>query len=311
MSFRAFDVVITVFTDDPETAALSPRCSFGVDPDVRPYEDTLSSAAPFLVMVKDMNRAAACMEELPGAERLRVGVGAPAMAWDAARGAAVAALHGGAQQRAAIAFTATALFVRLLLKARGLFFIHAACAARDNAAVLIVGENEAGKSSLAHALTLSGMSLVADDNLPLFVEHSTVRAVFVREVFNAGNLDAARVDALLARGFERAHIPGFLLPPPAVESVPARVVIFPFWAEKDAAPVPVSGAFALKALYAACKTPLAGDDIKVYDALVARLAGQAVCRRVGLERRPGRGASAETVARILKLAAAVSHDFDV
>lgn len=310
VSFRVFDTDIVVFTDDPDAASLSPRCSFGVEPGVSFHESAPAAGTPFLALVKDSGRAAALIDELAAAERLRVGLGAPDMAWDASRGAAVAVLDGPPPQRAHTAITAAAFFVRLLLKSRGVFFIHASCVAHDGAAALIAGENETGKSSLAHALALSGMSLAADDNLPICADTDAVRAMYVREAFNAANMDAGQVQSLLGRGFSRAHVPGFLLPPSALEPVPARAVFFPYWAEKDTPPQPVSGAFALKALYAACKTPLAGDDIKVYDAIVARLLEQAVCLRVGLERRPGRGASTYTVAGIMEFLNSMPREID-
>jgi len=52
-----------------------------------------------------------------------------------------------------------------LLKRRGRYSLHAACAAVDGHGIVLAGASEAGKSTLAIALALAGMQFVSDDTV--------------------------------------------------------------------------------------------------------------------------------------------------
>ncbi len=78
-----------------------------------------------------------------------------------------------------------------LLRTRGVFYLHAAAVVDALGAVVIVGDSEAGKSTLAYCALRDGMTLVADDGL-LFAldEHG---AAHVEPFYRDFNLDRATI----------------------------------------------------------------------------------------------------------------------
>jgi hypothetical protein len=63
-----------------------------------------------------------------------------------------------------------------LISSRGSVVLHASCVERDGAAVALMGQQKAGKSSVAAALLTQGWRLVADDALVVSVAGGRVRA---------------------------------------------------------------------------------------------------------------------------------------
>ena len=64
-----------------------------------------------------------------------------------------------------------------MVKRRKLYFLHAACLARDGRAVVIAGTAGAGKSTLALGLARAGLDYLGDDMVFLRDEGDTVRAL--------------------------------------------------------------------------------------------------------------------------------------
>ena len=271
--FRVFGNTFDFATDDPDSALLCPRYSFGLEPEIHSPNSNIPVTDYSLALLKAEAPHASLITEGP-VRSVCVGPG-ETMLFSQAAQCGAAALRGDVRARQRTALSAGSLFVRLAAHACGVFFMHASAVCSSRGAALFVGGNEAGKSTLSLELVCRGMDPLADDNLPLQPSRDGVFALPVREAVNASKLGPHNRRILIRRGYSPAQLDDFMFPPGDLPR-PSRVraLFFPQWGEEHSVKN-ASGAFALKALYEACKTPLSGNGIKEYDKMVGQLLEQA------------------------------------
>jgi len=86
--------------------------------------------------------------------------------------------------------------LHMVLKRRGTIPWHGAALARANRGVLIVGQSGSGKSTAALSLLLSGYQFIADDELVLCAEGTSVRVRSIDEHLHYTDTTAALLSAL-------------------------------------------------------------------------------------------------------------------
>lgn len=74
---------------------------------------------------------------------------------------------------------------------RGIHPLHAACVARDDAAIALAGDSGEGKTTLAYAMTRRGYELLTDDVVPLTREQNGYVAHREKPVFKISQATAA------------------------------------------------------------------------------------------------------------------------
>lgn len=120
--------------------------------------------------------------------------------------------------------------MRTVLSRLGLVSFHAAALVKQDAAILIMGQKGAGKSSLSAALTRVGWQLIADDLVRIVERNGHCLATAGRTVPRV-NADTARAlgfdPARLATRWTNPRAAGnkFVLPAPAAGTLPSEVPI--------------------------------------------------------------------------------------
>lgn len=66
------------------------------------------------------------------------------------------------------------LVYHLQRRVPGLYFVHAACLAREGSATMIMGDSGAGKSTTAYALAAAGLEYLSDELSPIDVDEQVV-----------------------------------------------------------------------------------------------------------------------------------------
>lgn len=298
-SFKAFGMNFTIATDSPEEALLCPALKFGAVPVASAPDDLQWPRPRTLSLFRDHARSLDHARALACAESVRIGEGRKhVLRFDTAlcRGAATLPRSKAGATRTAL--FATNVFVRLALKSKGIFFLHASAAVADGGAAVFAGENESGKSTLARALACRGWKLFSDDGLPIFMRGKKVFALQSREAINSASISRTCRKMLADAGFTPATLGGFVHAPDyGGRAIPVKLVFLPRWSGSRPRPRTADRAFALKALYNSCATPLFLSDLPLYDKLIGTLVYQA--GNYHLDLRKGRYVRPETVSKLV------------
>lgn len=140
-----------------------------------------------------------------------------------------------------------------VLKTVGVFQIHAASAAINNQAVLVVGTSGAGKSTSSYTLLDKGFSLISDDHPIIYDNGGTVCA---KSFYSTVGLSPKSLGLLRKRSLEeerfyenesgKYRIPAKLIAS-HIDEAPIRLVVFPeVFPESDTVLLPVTKSSALQ-----------------------------------------------------------------